>query len=58
MALSLDTIENGDKLKRLLELLPVLEELVEKYERTRQQIQQRPVKKPSESRFIRSFRKS
>ena len=53
----LSQIEGGDKLLRILELLPVIEEICEKYTQSKQKSQKRVSERHTNSNFIRSFRK-
>ncbi|MDZ7815715.1 MAG: hypothetical protein U5N86_06845 [Planctomycetota bacterium] len=53
----LSEIEHGRQLEMLVEMLPILTEIAEKYQRTKHDLRSRPSRNPSESRFIRSFRK-
>ncbi|MFA4986170.1 MAG: hypothetical protein WC712_06270 [Candidatus Brocadiia bacterium] len=57
MKVPLDQIERGQELSRLIEILPLLEELAHKYAKSKEQLQpKQPATPERESRFIRSFR--
>jgi len=53
----LDRIEQGDKIRRLIRLLPAIEELCEKYEKSKAKYEKHVTRRETESRFIRSFRR-
>ncbi len=55
--IKLELLEKNDEIKRLIDLLPQLEEMVEKYNAGKEMMMARSPRKSSESNFIRSFRK-
>ena len=57
MKVPLDDLENSKEIQELLELLPVLREIAEKYKNSKRRTSVLPRRRTSESKFIRSFRK-
>lgn len=55
--IKLELIERSDEIKRLLDILPKLEEICKKYDLSKDPPTVRVTRKSSESNFIRSFRK-